>query len=112
MLELLDELSVARAVIIAHDVGLRLIRAARDLDPNQTANIGAQLRASGVPAAVLWGERDEFLSIEEAGRPLAELLGVTLVKLPGGRRRRCTSVSLHRLTRLGVATQSIAAHLD
>jgi pimeloyl-ACP methyl ester carboxylesterase len=64
--------------------GLTLIRAARDLDPSQTANIGARLRANGVPAAVLWGERDEFLSIEEAGRPLAELLGVSLVKVPGG----------------------------
>jgi 2-hydroxymuconate-semialdehyde hydrolase len=64
--------------------GLRLIRAAQDLDPEQTANIGAQLRASGVPATVLWGERDEFLSIQDVGRPLAELLGATLVKLPGG----------------------------
>ncbi|HLJ39099.1 MAG TPA: alpha/beta hydrolase [Steroidobacteraceae bacterium] len=64
--------------------GLQLIRAARDLDPEQTANIGAQLRSSGVPAAVLWGERDEFLSIEEVGRPLAQLLGASLVPLPGG----------------------------
>lgn len=64
--------------------GLQLIRAAQDLDPNQTANIGAQLRASGVPAAVLWGEHDEFLSIQDVGQPLAELLGATLVKLPGG----------------------------
>jgi len=64
--------------------GLQLIRAARDLDPQQTANIGAQLRSSGVPAAVLWGERDEFLSIEEVGRPLAQLLGASLVTLPGG----------------------------
>ena len=64
--------------------GLRLIRAAQDLDPSQTANIGAQLRASGVPAAVLWGVSDEFLSIQEVGQPLAELLGATLVELPGG----------------------------
>jgi pimeloyl-ACP methyl ester carboxylesterase len=64
--------------------GLRLIRAARDLDPRQTASIGAQLRASGVPALVLWGERDEFLPIEEVGRPLAESLRASLVELPGG----------------------------
>jgi pimeloyl-ACP methyl ester carboxylesterase len=64
--------------------GLRLIRAARDLDPQQTANIGAQLRVSGVPAVILWGERDEFLSIQDVGRPLAELLGASLVELPGG----------------------------
>jgi pimeloyl-ACP methyl ester carboxylesterase len=64
--------------------GLRLIRAAQDLDPQQTANIGAQLRASGVAALVLWGERDEFLSIAEVGQPLAESLRASLVRLPGG----------------------------
>jgi pimeloyl-ACP methyl ester carboxylesterase len=64
--------------------GLKLIRAARDLDPSQTADIGERLRASGVPAVVLWGERDEFLSIEKVGQPLAELLHAPLVKLPGG----------------------------
>jgi pimeloyl-ACP methyl ester carboxylesterase len=63
--------------------GARLIRAARDLDPRQTENIGEALRASGVPALVLWGERDEFLSIDAVGRPLAELLGARLVELPG-----------------------------
>jgi pimeloyl-ACP methyl ester carboxylesterase len=30
-----------------------------------------------------WGERDEFLSIDAVGRPLAELLGARLVRLPG-----------------------------
>jgi len=64
--------------------GLRLIRAARDLDPSQTADVGERLRASGVPATVLWGERDEFLSIQDVGQPLAELLRASLVKLPGG----------------------------
>jgi pimeloyl-ACP methyl ester carboxylesterase len=64
--------------------GLRLIRAARDLDPKQTANIGERLRASGVPAIVLWGERDEFLPLQDVGQPLAELLEAALVKLPGG----------------------------
>ena len=64
--------------------GLKLIRAARDLDPTQTADIGGRLRASGVPAIVLWGERDEFLSIQDVGQPLAELLHAPLVKLPGG----------------------------
>jgi pimeloyl-ACP methyl ester carboxylesterase len=63
--------------------GARLIRAARDLDPRQTQNIGEVLRATGVPALVLWGERDEFLSIDAVGQPLAELLGARLVKLPG-----------------------------
>lgn len=64
--------------------GSRLIRASRDLDPTQTANIGERLRASGVPAIVLWGERDEFLSIEHVGQPLARLLDASLIKLPGG----------------------------
>jgi 2-hydroxymuconate-semialdehyde hydrolase len=63
--------------------GLRLIRAARDLDPRQTQQIGESLRSSGVPALVLWGERDEFLSIDKVGRPLAELLGARLVVVPG-----------------------------
>ncbi len=64
--------------------GLRLIRAACDLDPSQTESISASLRASGVPAIVLWGERDTYLSIESVGRPLAAMLGATLVRLPGG----------------------------
>lgn len=64
--------------------GLKLIRAARDLDPTQTAAIGDRLRSSHVPAIVLWGERDEFLSIEEVGEPLARLLNAPLVELPGG----------------------------
>jgi len=34
-------------------------------------------------ALVLWGERDEFLSIGAVGQPLAELLGARLVELPG-----------------------------
>jgi pimeloyl-ACP methyl ester carboxylesterase len=63
--------------------GLRLIRAARDLDPRQTEQIGQSLRSSGVPALVLWGERDEFLSIDKVGRPLAELLGARLAIVPG-----------------------------
>jgi pimeloyl-ACP methyl ester carboxylesterase len=63
--------------------GVRLIRAARDLDPRQTENIGDALRASGVPALVLWGERDEFLSVDAVGQPLAEMLGARLIKLPG-----------------------------
>jgi pimeloyl-ACP methyl ester carboxylesterase len=64
--------------------GLRLIRAARDLDPRQTESIGAALRTSGVPALVLWGEQDTFLSMDTVGRPLAALLGAPLVRLPGG----------------------------
>lgn len=64
--------------------GLRLIRAARDLDPRQTEHIGEALRASGTPALVLWGERDAFLPIDTVARPLAELLGAPLVMLPGG----------------------------
>jgi pimeloyl-ACP methyl ester carboxylesterase len=60
-----------------------LIRAARDLDPRETEHIGGLLRSSGIPALVLWGERDEFLSIDAVGRPLAELLGARLAKVPG-----------------------------
>src|SRR5208283_852942 len=63
--------------------GLRLIRAARDLDPHQTEHIGEALGASGVPALVLWGERDAFLPIDSVARPLAALLRAPLVLLPG-----------------------------
>jgi pimeloyl-ACP methyl ester carboxylesterase len=63
--------------------GLRLIRAACDLDPRQTEDIGEALRASGVPAVVLWGERDQFLPIDTVARPLAQLLGAPLILLPG-----------------------------
>lgn len=64
--------------------GLRLIRASRDLDPRQTAQSAAAVCASGVPAIVLWGERDEFLPLERAGQPLADSLRTQLVRLPGG----------------------------
>ena len=64
--------------------GLRLIRASKDLDPLQTKGLGERLRTAGVPAAVLWGERDEYLSIERVGQLLAESLRTRLVRLPGG----------------------------
>ena len=76
-----------RAMLAAYEGeqgGRRLIRAARDLDPRQTVDIGEALRASGVPALVLWGERDRFLPIDTVARPLAELLTAPLVLLPGG----------------------------
>jgi pimeloyl-ACP methyl ester carboxylesterase len=60
--------------------GLRLIRAARDLRPAETAD----LRLERVPALVLWGERDAYLPIESVARPLAEQLGAPLRILPGG----------------------------
>lgn len=63
--------------------GSQLIRAARDLDPRQTAEIGTRLRSSGVPATVLWGEHDEFLPCAAVGEPLAKLLNAPLIKLPG-----------------------------
>ena len=64
--------------------GLRLIRAARDLDPRQTLHIGATLRRIGAPALVLWGDHDDFLPVDTVARPLAELLGAALSMLPGG----------------------------
>jgi 2-hydroxymuconate-semialdehyde hydrolase len=82
----LGKSAVLREMLTAYEGeqgGLALIRAAQDLDPRQTELIGEALRASGVPALVLWGERDEYLSIASVGEPLATLLGVRLVKLPG-----------------------------
>jgi pimeloyl-ACP methyl ester carboxylesterase len=76
-----------RALVSAYagdEGGRRLIRAARDLDPRQTAHIGEALRASAVPALVLWGEHDRYLPADTVGRPLAALLEARWVLLPGG----------------------------
>jgi haloacetate dehalogenase len=72
------------AAYAGEDGGLRLIRAACDLDPRQTAGVLEQLRETRVPALVLWGERDPYLAVDTVARPLAELLHAPLVLLPGG----------------------------
>lgn len=64
--------------------GRRLIRAARSLDPSQTAGVTARLRATGVPVRVIWGADDSYLPVETVARPLAAALGAELVLLPGG----------------------------
>jgi pimeloyl-ACP methyl ester carboxylesterase len=64
--------------------GLRLIRAARALDPRQTERISGKLQQRLAPALVIWGERDAYLPVESVGRPLAALLGAALIVLPGG----------------------------
>jgi len=66
------------------DGGLRLIRAARDLDPRQTEQLGEALRSSSVPALVVWGSQDAIFPVDTVARPLAELLGANLVLVPGG----------------------------
>src|SRR2546422_5771454 len=58
--------------------GRRLIRAARDLDPRDTAGILGELRARRVPAVLLWGDRDPFFPVDKVARPLANLLGAEL----------------------------------
>ena len=64
--------------------GLRLIRAARALDPRETTSRLTALAAARVPALVLWGESDRYLPIERVARPLAQLLRADLRLLPGG----------------------------
>ena len=64
--------------------GLRLIRAARDLDPRQTEHLGEALRNIAVPSLVLWGEHDAIFPIDSVARPLADLLRAALVLVPGG----------------------------
>jgi pimeloyl-ACP methyl ester carboxylesterase len=64
--------------------GRQLICAARDLDPRQTEHIGEALRATRVPALVMWGEHDRYLAIDTVARPLASLLRAPLLVLPGG----------------------------
>lgn len=78
---------VAREVLAPYDGaegGAKLIRAARALHPEQTVEVMPALRARRVPAKVLWGKHDAYLSFDAVGRPLAELLGAELVALPGG----------------------------
>jgi pimeloyl-ACP methyl ester carboxylesterase len=82
----LDE-ELVRSVLAAYEGeegGAKLVRAARALDPRQTAQIMPALRERRVPARVLWGEHDAYLSIDAVGRPLAELLGAELLPLSGG----------------------------
>ena len=64
--------------------GRRLIRAAKSLDPRQTAAVLEQLRREHPPSLILWGDDDAFLSVDEVARPLAELLNAELKVLPGG----------------------------
>ncbi len=64
--------------------GARLIRAARNFDPQQTVVILDVLRRQTVPSRVLWGEKDPFLSVDEVARPLADLLGARLKVYSGG----------------------------
>jgi 2-hydroxymuconate-semialdehyde hydrolase len=64
--------------------GLRLIRAARDLDPRQTEHLGEAIRKIHVPALVIWGEHDTIFPVDTVAQPLAELLRATLKLVPGG----------------------------
>ena len=64
--------------------GRRLIRAARDLDPSETADVLEELKHRRVPALVLWGDRDPFFPVDKVARPLADLLGAELRVFPGG----------------------------
>lgn len=79
--------ATAREVLSSYEGdegGARLIAAARALDPRQTASLSRVLHESGVPALVLWGEHDTYLSPETVGRPLAQLLRAPFVLLPAG----------------------------
>jgi pimeloyl-ACP methyl ester carboxylesterase len=64
--------------------GSRLIRAARALDPRETASRLPALAAARVPALVLWGESDRYLPVDAVARPLARLLHAELRVLSGG----------------------------
>ena len=64
--------------------GLRLIRAARALDPQQTVGVAEQVHAAGIASLVLWGDADRYLDPREVGAPLAHLLGAELRLLSGG----------------------------
>jgi pimeloyl-ACP methyl ester carboxylesterase len=85
--------------------GRRLIRAARDLDPRQTEQIGEALRNARVPALVLWGDRDRYLPLDTVGRPLAALIEARLVVLPGDHFTPIDSPSEVAAALLGFLTQ-------
>jgi pimeloyl-ACP methyl ester carboxylesterase len=74
--------------VLAHsdgaEGGLRLIRAARALDPTQTAAVAEQIRRARIPSLVLWGDEDRYLRAADVGEPLAFLLGAELKVLRGG----------------------------
>jgi pimeloyl-ACP methyl ester carboxylesterase len=61
-----DALRKMFAAYAGGEGGLRLIRAARDLDPQQTEHLGEALRACGVPALVLWGQHDTIFPVDTA----------------------------------------------
>jgi len=76
-----------RGIVAAYEGeegGRRLIRAAQDLDPRDTAGILGALKMRQVPALVLWGNHDPFLPVEKVARPLADLLGADLLVFEAG----------------------------
>jgi 2-hydroxymuconate-semialdehyde hydrolase len=79
-----DAMRSVLAAYAGEQGGLRLIRAANDLDPTQTEHIGERLRSARVPALVLWGEQDHYLPVDTVARPLGELLDTPVQLLPGG----------------------------
>ena len=79
-----DHLRAMLAPYEGEEGGLRLIRAARALDPRQTESRLDALRDAKVPALVVWGEGDRYLPIDTVARPLAQLLRAELRLLPGG----------------------------
>jgi pimeloyl-ACP methyl ester carboxylesterase len=72
------------ATYVGHEGGMRLIHAARCLDPFQTQGATARLCELCLPITVAWGTQDEFLPLSTVGRPLAAALGVDVVALEGG----------------------------
>jgi pimeloyl-ACP methyl ester carboxylesterase len=64
--------------------GLRLIRAARGLEPRETEGATERLRATGLAVNVVWGTHDDYLPLETVGRPLARALGTEALTVEGG----------------------------
>jgi pimeloyl-ACP methyl ester carboxylesterase len=79
-----DGLREMLAAYSGTDGGLRLIRAARALDPRQTEHLGEVIQAIQVPALVIWGDQDTIFPIDTVARPLAALLRAALRLVPGG----------------------------
>ena len=78
---------IAREVLAPYEGaegGLRLIRAARTLNPRETRGIAERLRPHRIPTLVLWGEEDRYFPVDEVARPLANALGAKLELVRGG----------------------------
>jgi haloalkane dehalogenase len=81
----------------------------RSFDLDQLAHYEGRLAQLGVPALILWGERDDFLPLDYASRFAGEIPGAELVLLESARHflfedepERCAQEVIEFLRRAGI----------